>query len=332
MPNVIVKEHYCKRFTSGYRRAPSPSSSVWSVCPANTTLHPRPASVPLIQIDSPIPSTNAWKRDENGVLVLPLDMARWISPLQSKLYHNEVDHEGFNARLLLPLCGWERPFRTKPHGKDPVATFWTAAGVQTAPNVPRGDFLHHHPLLLSLMTSEGDNDFEEGRLMAEETPWVGRYEFLKRSGYSLRPRYRPGWTAPWKTRPGMYSTDFEEGIMCSVSRWLWIIFLPSADLVLLETLTHRCSKTLRWQDSLPQAYPQGLSRDRDRRVLSPEPLRSDPRNHCLPVLGALKDEADPEHVILVMPWLRRIDTPRPASVRECVDFVQQTLEVGARLH
>lgn len=64
--------------------------------------------------------------------------------------------------------------------------------------------------------------------------------------------------------------------------------------------------------------------------LSSDALRDDPRNHCLPVLDVLEDPKDPEHVILVIPWLRRIDSPEPASVRECVDFVNQTLEVGAQ--
>ncbi|KAG9019231.1 hypothetical protein FRB90_005062 [Tulasnella sp. 427] len=60
--------------------------------------------------------------------------------------------------------------------------------------------------------------------------------------------------------------------------------------------------------------------------LSSDGLLNDPRNHCLPVLDVLKDPKDPENVILVIPWLRRIDSPEPASVRECVDFVHQTLE------
>lgn len=61
---------------------------------------------------------------------------------------------------------------------------------------------------------------------------------------------------------------------------------------------------------------------------SSDQLRDDPRNHCLPVLDVLRDPTDPEHVLLVMPWLRRIDSPEPGSVRECVDFIQQTLEVS----
>lgn len=62
----------------------------------------------------------------------------------------------------------------------------------------------------------GTNDIEEGRLLDAELPWVQRYEFLKRSGYLLRPRYRPGWVAPWTLKPGLYSKDFEEGISNSV--------------------------------------------------------------------------------------------------------------------
>ncbi|KIO15972.1 hypothetical protein M407DRAFT_34398 [Tulasnella calospora MUT 4182] len=50
--------------------------------------------------------------------------------------------------------------------------------------------------------------------------------------------------------------------------------------------------------------------------LSSEELRNDPRNHCQPSLDVLRNEDDPEHVILVIPWLRRIDSPEPASVRD----------------
>lgn len=36
-----------------------------------------------------------------------------------------------------------------------------------------------------------------------ELPWLARYEFLKERGYLLRPRYRPGWVASWKTDPSL---------------------------------------------------------------------------------------------------------------------------------
>lgn len=41
----------------------------------------------------------------------------------------------------------------------------------------------------------------------------------------------------------------------------------------------------------------------------------------------LENEAEPDIVILVFPLLRRVDEPDFASVREVVEFVEQTLEV-----
>ena len=61
--------------------------------------------------------------------------------------------------------------------------------------------------------------------------------------------------------------------------------------------------------------------------LRSEALGRDPRNHAAPILEMLKDPFEPDHTILVTPLLRRVDQPNPASVRECVDFVEQTLEV-----
>ena len=60
---------------------------------------------------------------------------------------------------------------------------------------------------------------------------------------------------------------------------------------------------------------------------SEEALRRDPRNHAAPILEMLQDPFKEDHTILVMPLLRRVDQPNPVSVRECVDFVEQTLEV-----
>ncbi|KIO26861.1 hypothetical protein M407DRAFT_23919 [Tulasnella calospora MUT 4182] len=164
------------------------------------------------------------------------------------------------------------------------------------------------------MGSEGENDIEEGRLLPPETPWVGRFDFLKRSGYLLRPRYRPDWVAPWKLKPGLYSSDFEEGIVCSRPSLMDAQRLSDGKTVFLKHTR---------KDSPEIAIGE---------YFSSEPLRSDPRNHCLPVLEVLKNEDDPDHVILVLPWLRRLDAPEPASVRECVDFVQQTLEGLVFMH
>lgn len=66
------------------------------------------------------------------------------------------------------------------------------------------------------------------------------------------------------------------------------------------------------------------------RYLASNDLSTDPTNHCVPLLDVLQDPRDTEHVILVFPLLRRIDSPLFGSIRECVDFVNQTLEVCIR--
>lgn len=62
------------------------------------------------------------------------------------------------------------------------------------------------------------SDVRSGDFLDGEKPWLGRFEFLKSRGYLLRPRYRPGWTPPWKK--GQMLMDFEESITNNVRRLL----------------------------------------------------------------------------------------------------------------
>ncbi|KAG8891827.1 hypothetical protein FRB99_003327, partial [Tulasnella sp. 403] len=68
------------------------------------------------------------------------------------------------------------------------------------------------------------------------------------------------------------------------------------------------------------------------KYLSSSELLKDPRNHTAPLLDVLEDESDPENVIVVLPFLRPINAPYPASVKECIELVQQTLEGLVFLH
>jgi len=63
------------------------------------------------------------------------------------------------------------------------------------------------------------------------------------------------------------------------------------------------------------------------RMLSLEPLKDDPKNHCVPVLDIFDDPADDSKSFLVMPLLRPADHPPFDHVKEVVDFVDQLLEV-----
>ena len=60
---------------------------------------------------------------------------------------------------------------------------------------------------------------------------------------------------------------------------------------------------------------------------SVEPLASDPTNHCIPIYEVLRNPNDQEHVLLVMPFLRKFDNPRFDTFGEAVECFRQIFEV-----
>ena len=62
-------------------------------------------------------------------------------------------------------------------------------------------------------------------------------------------------------------------------------------------------------------------------VLSSSEYRSDPRNHCVPILDVIPDADDPKMSYIVMPFLRYVDDPDFKSVENILDCVDQLLEV-----
>jgi hypothetical protein len=62
-------------------------------------------------------------------------------------------------------------------------------------------------------------------------------------------------------------------------------------------------------------------------MFSSEPLRSDPRNHCVPVLDLIQDDEDSDVSYMIMPLLRPMDDPPFEFVEEMVDYTDQILEV-----
>lgn len=57
-------------------------------------------------------------------------------------------------------------------------------------------------------------------------------------------------------------------------------------------------------------------------------MRDDPRNHCVPILDSFIDEMEPDTEFIVMPMLRKFDSPCFGTVIEVFDFVRQLLEVS----
>src|SRR6266702_358668 len=57
---------------------------------------------------------------------------------------------------------------------------------------------------------------EIGTLFRSEAWWRDHYDDIKRCGYQLRPRYRPGWVPSWKVS-NKYFFSVEDGQPCLVS-------------------------------------------------------------------------------------------------------------------
>ena len=51
------------------------------------------------------------------------------------------------------------------------------------------------------------------------------------------------------------------------------------------------------------------------------------RNHCVPVLDIIQDPLEPHMALLVMPYLRRFNSPEFGTIDEVMDFIRQSLEV-----
>ncbi|KAG8898674.1 hypothetical protein FRC01_010816, partial [Tulasnella sp. 417] len=146
---------------------------------------------------------------------------------------------------------------------------------------------------------------QHGYLLMDEIDWAARFEQLKAHGYLLRPRYRPGWVRPWKTGQSMF---LEEEAITPVSTNLDALRVSDGAMVFLKLVSK----------SSPEVEIG--------RFLASEELRMDPRNHTIPLLDVIEDSTNPERVILVLPSLRAIDSPSPTTIKECLEFVNQTLE------
>jgi hypothetical protein len=65
------------------------------------------------------------------------------------------------------------------------------------------------------------------------------------------------------------------------------------------------------------------------KFFSSEPLASDPKNHCVPLLDVLEVPEYEGMVLLVMPILRPFNRPKIWTFGEAVEFLRQVFEVRA---
>ncbi|KAG8919230.1 hypothetical protein FRC02_001796 [Tulasnella sp. 418] len=151
------------------------------------------------------------------------------------------------------------------------------------------------------------------QLFDDEKPWRERHDYLLNLGYKLRPRYAPDWKPSWKRvvprdrDEDAIAMSFHGGIMDAQR-------MSDNTTVMMKVVTY---------DSLEFKITK---------LLSSEPLRNETRNHSVPLLDVLDDPLDDARRIMVLPLLRDSRSPPFASIGDCIEFVNQTLEGLCFLH
>ena len=73
----------------------------------------------------------------------------------------------------------------------------------------------HCDTLTPGQNAEVSDDERFSRLAPYELAWQSRQPFLQSRGYTLRPRYRPGWIPSWR-HTGAHPSDCEDGTVFGV--------------------------------------------------------------------------------------------------------------------
>ncbi|PCH36056.1 hypothetical protein WOLCODRAFT_140201 [Wolfiporia cocos MD-104 SS10] len=149
----------------------------------------------------------------------------------------------------------------------------------------------------------------KGGLLQEEYFWRDHYEWLAGRGYLLRSRYKPDWIPSWKDSSAPY-WRCDDGHGAMVPHLLDATRIADGSMVVLKKI-------------LKSEHPYEIDINE---FFSTEPLKSDPRNHCIPIYEAIDVPEQDDAVLLVMPLLRRFDSPPFETVGEAVEFFSQVFE------
>ncbi|KAJ6478647.1 kinase-like domain-containing protein [Mycena vitilis] len=152
-------------------------------------------------------------------------------------------------------------------------------------------------------------------LRAGEVFWYNHRDWLKSKGYVLRPRYQEGWKASWTLGNGKrkFSNRYEDGALH--------MRVSIMDATRVEDGAFVVLKKINTKDH-PYEVKIGT-------YFSEQPQRSDPENHCVPILEVLQSPHRSKIQIIVMPLLQRFDKPRFDSIGETIAFFRQIF-IGLR--
>ncbi|KAF9077721.1 kinase-like domain-containing protein [Rhodocollybia butyracea] len=163
-------------------------------------------------------------------------------------------------------------------------------------------------------------DVGEGLLETEQW-WVDRYEFLREKGYTLRPRYRPGWKPSYKRLQNPYT--FEDGHYLMNDRIIDALRISDSSMVAIK----------RVRNITGEGGMIATSQEEDICALfSTSEHASHPSNHSIPLLEVLHIPGIEEEHLLVMPWMREPEDPHFRTVGEGLQFIKEMLEGIQYMH
>ncbi|KAI0786619.1 kinase-like domain-containing protein [Abortiporus biennis] len=148
-------------------------------------------------------------------------------------------------------------------------------------------------------------------LLDNEIFWRDLQPWLESKGYMLRPRYKPDWKPSWKE--GEDEWDFEDGNVNQQRAVMDATRILDGEMVMLKKVR-------------PSVHPHEADITR---YFSTEPVKSHPKNHCVPLLDMLEvpDMTNSDRtIIMVFPLLRYFHDPRMKSIGEAVEFCRQIFE------
>ncbi|KZS89795.1 hypothetical protein SISNIDRAFT_416488 [Sistotremastrum niveocremeum HHB9708] len=159
-----------------------------------------------------------------------------------------------------------------------------------------------------------DNSKLLEKLDGNEQRWADYQPWLKSLGYDLRPRYQPGWSPSWLTS-GLAALSSEDAL------------LPNIHGKIMDATRTRDGRTvaLKLVPTDTQELPIWT-------YLSSPKLKSDPRNHCVPLLDVHPLPDSDDEVLAVMPILVYFHRPSFETLGEIMLCVHTYLEGLAFLH
>ncbi|EJD47826.1 hypothetical protein AURDEDRAFT_86698 [Auricularia subglabra TFB-10046 SS5] len=149
-----------------------------------------------------------------------------------------------------------------------------------------------------------------------EMNWVDICGPLEARGYHLRSRYQPDWVPSWRTDPNsLFRENYEDGL--KYFKWNIVDATREDGLPVILKIIVPAEDV----NSLPFST-----------YFSQNARRSDPRNHCVPLLDVLRFRELPYFLILVHPRYLDWNIWPFIRVGEVVDFLSQVFEGLAFMH